>query len=124
MVRIVIAVLSGGLIGTFLRYAIGAWVAGRYPRHYFLATLGINVVGCLVMGYLHGFFSLHMQWSAEWRAGLMVGLLGAFTTFSSFSLDVLRLLENGEVLVAGAYLLGSVGIGLLACWLGLTLARL
>ena len=58
------------------------------------------------------------------RTGLMVGVLGGLTTFSSFSLEVLRLLEAGQFAVASSYLLGSVLGGLLAAWLGMTLARL
>ncbi len=126
MSRLLLAALAGGLAGTLMRYLTGLWLVARYPRHFFLATLVVNLAGCLIIGYLHGFFVLRpeLPGAGLWRAGLMLGFLGALTTFSSFSLDTLRLLENGQVLLAMGYLLLTVTGGLLACWAGLLLARL
>lgn len=123
MTRTLLAVALGGLLGTLLRYGTGLWLTGRYPRHFFLATLLVNLLGCLLIGYLHALFMARPDWPVEWRSGLMVGVLGGFTTFSSFSLDTLRLLEGGQVLLALGYLGLSVGGGLLAAWAGLTLGR-
>lgn len=124
MIRTLLAIAFGGMLGTLLRYGAGLWLIARYPRHFFLATLLVNLLGCLAIGYLHGLFLARPELPPELRGGLIVGLLGGFTTFSSFSLDSLRLLENGQFLTALGYLGLSVGGGLCAAWAGLLLARL
>ena len=87
-------------------------------------TLLVNLVGCLLIGYLYGQFLLRPEVPLALRAGLIVGFLGGLTTFSSFSLDTLRLLESGQILLAFGYLAFSVLGGLLATWGGLTLTKL
>ena len=71
-------------------------MTAHWPHHFFLATLAVNLVGCLLIGYLYGLFLLRPEVPVEIRSGLMVGFLGGLTTFSSFSLDTLRLLESGQ----------------------------
>ena len=88
------------------------------------ATLAVNLVGCLIIGLLYGWFLLRPEVPIEIRAGLIVGFVGGLTTFSSFSLDTLRLLESGQALVAFGYLGISVFGGLLATWAGLSLTKL
>ena len=83
----------------------------------------VNLLGCLLIGVLYGLWLERPEFSPLLRQTLVVGFLGAFTTFSTFSLDTLRLLENGEGLLALAYILLSVCVGLLATWAGLSLAR-
>ena len=118
------AVATGGAIGSLLRVLTSIWVVAQWPRHYYLATFAVNVVGCFLIGFLSAYFLLRSDLPLVLRTGLMVGVLGGLTTFSSFSLEVLRLLEAGQFAVASSYLLGSVLGGLLAAWLGMTLARL
>lgn len=124
MIGIVIAVALGGMAGTLLRFATGNWVSANWPQHFYGATLAVNIVGCLLIGYLYGLFLLRPEIPLELRAGLMVGFLGGLTTFSSFSLDTLRLLESGQAPMAIGYALVSVLGGLLATWAGLTLTKL
>lgn len=124
MIRVALAVAVGGAGGCLMRFFATSWVVAHWPRHYYLATLAINLVGCLLIGLLSGLFLLRTDLPLELRTGLTVGLLGGLTTFSSFSLEVLNLLEHGRTAEAMAYLLCSVLGGLLAAWLGLTLARL
>ena len=83
----------------------------------------MNLLGCLLIGVLYGLWLERPELSPVLRQLLVTGLLGAFTTFSTFSLDTLRLLENGEGLLALGYVLLSVCIGLLATWAGLSLTR-
>jgi fluoride exporter len=124
MIGVVFAVALGGMIGTLVRYATGNWVTSHFPQHFYSATLAVNLVGCLMIGYLYGLFLMRPEVPEALRAGLMVGFLGGLTTFSSFSLDTLRLLENGQAPVAIGYAVISVLGGLLATWAGLTLTKL
>ncbi|MGM3388127.1 fluoride efflux transporter CrcB [Stutzerimonas stutzeri] len=124
MMRVLLAVVAGGVLGTLIRFGVSTWVASSWPRHSYLATLAVNLIGCLAIGYLYATFLLRPEWSPELRNGLMIGFLGALTTFSSFSLDGLRLFESGQIGMAFIYLAASVIGGVLAAWVGLTLGRL
>lgn len=124
MIRIVFAVAAGGVVGSLLRFGVAQWVSAQWPRHFFFATLAVNLLGCLLIGYLYALFLTRPEFSPELRAGLIIGFLGALTTFSSFSLDGLRLLESGQVATAFGYLAASLCGGLAATWAGIALARL
>lgn len=124
MIKVALAVAAGGAVGSVLRFLTSAWVVAQWPRHYYLATFAVNLIGCLAIGFLSALFLLRTDISLELRTGLTVGVLGGLTTFSSFSLEVLRLLELGQFGVAASYLLCSVIGGLGAAWLGMTLVRL
>jgi CrcB protein len=87
---LIVAVSVGGIAGTLLRFATGNWVNANWPRHFYTATLAVNIVGCLLIGVLYGLFLIRPEVPIEVRAGLMVGFLGGLTTFSSFSLDTVR----------------------------------
>lgn len=124
MIKVAIAVALGGAAGSLLRFLTSTWVVANWPRHYYLATLAVNLIGCLAIGFLSACFLLRSDIPLVLRTGLTVGVLGGLTTFSSFSLEVLRLLESGQHGLAISYLLGSVLGGLGAAWLGMSLARL
>ena len=124
MIPLVAAVSIGGVAGTLLRFATGNWINANWPRHFYPATLAVNIVGCLLIGILYGLFLIRPEVPIEVRAGLLVGFLGGLTTFSSFSLDTVRLLESGQVPLALGYAALSVFGGLLATWAGLSLTKL
>ena len=124
MIGVVFATALGGMLGTLLRYATGNWVTNHFPQHFYSATLAVNLLGCLMIGYLYGLFLMRPEVPEALRAGLLVGFLGGLTTFSSFSLDTLRLLESGQLPTALVYLGASVFGGLIATWAGLTFAKL
>jgi CrcB protein len=124
MIGVVFAVALGGMLGTLLRFATSNWVSSHFPQHFYGATLAVNLVGCLLIGYLYGLFLLRPEVPLALRAGLIVGFLGGLTTFSSFSLDTLRLLESGQAPLALGYATLSVLGSLLATWAGLTLTKL
>ncbi|WP_040263775.1 fluoride efflux transporter CrcB [Pseudomonas massiliensis] len=124
MIPTVVSVAVFGIFGGLLRFATGTWVTANYPRHYYLATLAVNLVGCLIIGYLYGAFLARPDAPLYLKAGLVVGFVGGLTTFSSFSLDTLRLLESGQAPLAFGYAAASVLGGLLATWAGLYLTKL
>ena len=117
------AIALGGALGALSRYGISQWIMQAWPKAFPLATFAVNLIGCLIIGILYGLWSSRPEFSPVLRQGLFVGFLGAFTTFSTFSLDALRLMENGEGLMALAYILLSVCVCLLATWAGLSLVR-
>ena len=109
-------------MGGMLRFAIGHWVLTRWPVHFMLPTLFVNVMGSFLVGAAWAW--LHRGQAAPWAAPLFVsGFLGGFTTFSALSLEVFRLWEEGRTGLAIAYGLGSPVLGLLACALGFFLVR-
>lgn len=122
--RALLAVALGGALGCTLRYLTAVWFAAHWPRHFFLGTFAVNLVGCLAIGYLFGLFLVRTDIPAELRLGLVSGVLGGLTTFSSFSLEVVRLLQSGQYPLALAYLAASIGGGMFATWMGLSLVRL
>lgn len=124
MIRMALAVGGAGVVGTLIRFALSSWVSTHWPRQFYLATLVINLVGCLLIGYLYALFLARPDLSPELRSALIIGFLGALTTFSSFSLDGLRLIESGQIMTAIGYVLTSVLGGLFAAWAGLSLGRL
>lgn len=124
MIQTILAVSIAGIAGTLLRFAMGNWVNANWPRHFYGATLTVNLVGCLIIGLLYGWFLMRPEVPIEIRAGLIVGFVGGLTTFSSFSLDTLRLLESGQAPLALGYAAISVFGGLLATWAGLSLTKL
>lgn len=124
MIKVALAVAVGGAAGSLLRFLASTWVVAQWPRHYYLATLAVNLIGCLAIGFLSAYFLLRTDIPLVLRTGLTVGVLGGLTTFSSFSLEVLKLFNQGEQGSALAYLLATVLGGLSAAWLGMTLARL
>lgn len=110
----------GGAVGAVARYEVVrrlAVLAGPGGMAFPVATFLINAGGSFLMGLLAGLFSVFQLPPLLW-AGLAVGVLGGFTTFSSFSLEVLHMLEQGDFPLAAAYICGSVLLGLLGVWIG------
>ncbi len=118
-----LAVAAGGALGSVLRFGLSAWIQGFAGRGFPWGTLAVNVLGCLAMGILYALFVSRFADQLVWRAGLLIGVLGGFTTFSAFSMETFNLLEQGETVSAVAYVLASVLLCLAATWLGVQLAK-
>ncbi|KRW59907.1 fluoride efflux transporter CrcB [Pseudomonas sp. TTU2014-080ASC] len=124
MMRLALAIALGGAVGSVMRFFLGQWVVAQWPRHFYLGTLTVNVLGCLLIGVLSALFLMRSDLPVELRSGLIVGVLGGFTTFSSFSLELFKLFEGGRTAEALAYLAVSVVTGILAVWAGFALVRI
>ena len=118
-----IYIAGGGAIGALLRYGMSNGVYALMGRAFPYGTLAVNILGSLVMGLLYVLLIERMGINVQWRAALMIGLLGAFTTFSTFSLETLNLLEAGEQFKAGLNILLSVTLCVVGCWLGMIAGR-
>ena len=119
----VIAIAVGGAFGSVLRYVLSTWVHTLVGRGFPYGTLAVNVLGCLAMGILFVLLVERMGESAVWRAGLLIGVLGGFTTFSTFSIETFNLVEQGAMAKAAANMAASLVLCVGATWLGVILAR-
>jgi CrcB protein len=121
MIYLLIAL--GGAGGSILRYLLGGAIQRGSGSGFPIGTMVVNVSGCFLIGILVRQF-LNMQLSHDLRALLIVGFCGGFTTFSTFSAETLALIEGGEYVRAGAYVLLSVSLCLLATLAGMTTMQL
>lgn len=119
----ILMIAFGGAIGAVLRFLASNGVYSIMGRAFPWGTLFVNVFGSLLMGLLYVIFVERLQISTELRSLVLVGLLGAFTTFSTFSIETLTLIESGELMRAGLNMLLSVVCCVVACWLGFMLGR-
>ncbi len=121
--KMLLAVALGGAIGAVARYKTIGWVAHLAGHGFPWGTLIVNVVGSFLMGGLIEAGALRQFLTPELRAFLAVGTLGAFTTFSSFALDVAVLWERGEVAATAAYVAASTTLSILGLFAGLWTVR-
>ena len=119
---IVIAV--GGAFGAISRFWITTNVDKLYAATYPWGTFIVNLIGCFFIGLLFVLFSEKISLADDVRSLLVVGFLGAMTTFSTFSLDAFLLIEQGQYGIAFSYLLGSVVVCLIATFVGINIARI
>ncbi len=120
-----IAVIAlGAAIGANLRYGVSLWVAQRWGSAFPYGTLLINVLGSFLIGLLLVLAATRMPLSEPVRLLLVTGLLGGFTTFSSFSFEVYTLVSDGRWGAAGLYVLASLLLGLAGVFSGAGIARM
>jgi fluoride exporter len=122
----VLLVALGGALGALARYGLTALVALRLGAAPWLGTLLVNLLGCLAIGLCYGWLERSrddpVAWDG-WRLFAAMGLLGSFTTFSTFSHETLELLRRGALGLAAANAVGQVLLGLAAVWLGRALVN-
>jgi CrcB protein len=119
-----LAVAIGGALGSVARYALSSWIFDITSHKFPYATLIVNVAGSFVMGILFVVIVERAALPAEMRSLLMVGFIGAFTTFSAFSLDALGLWQNGHVLMSVIYMITTIILCLVAISTAIWLTRL
>ncbi|WP_456385170.1 fluoride efflux transporter CrcB [Desulfolithobacter sp.] len=113
----------GGFTGAVLRYLVSGWVQDRSGSIVFpFGTMAVNMLGCLVIGLLSQLVETRGMLSVETRAFVLIGLLGAFTTFSTFGNETLNLIRDGRMGLATANAGSQVVVGLLMVWLGRMIA--
>lgn len=123
--RNLLVVGLGGLIGAVLRYLVSGWLhAAMRTLAFPIGTLGVNVLGCLLIGLLGGLADNMAMLSHSTRLFLLVGILGSFTTFSTFGYETLALMRDGQFGLALANVLLQVVVGLTAVWAGYALTYL
>jgi CrcB protein len=119
----VLAIAAGGAVGSVLRFWMSTWVHSFAGRSFPYGTLTVNVLGCLVMGFLFVLFVDRLSDNAVLRAGILIGVLGGFTTFSSFSIETFNLIEQGAWFKAVVNMTGSLLLCVGATWVGVILGR-
>ncbi|NRF08510.1 fluoride efflux transporter CrcB [Agrobacterium pusense] len=119
----IILVAAGGAIGSVFRYLVGVWSVRLAGVNFPWGTLTVNVVGSFLIGLLVELVARRLNASMEMRLFLVTGVLGGFTTFSSFSLDAVSLFERGALGLSAVYVLASLSVSIAAVFAGLALGR-
>ena len=119
----VLVIGIGGFVGAVARYGIAGWIGQRWGRSFPLGTFVINVSGSFLIGLLMTLMAERFTENPQWRLLLVVGFLGAYTTFSTFEYETGALLKDGEWLFAGFNVVLSVIVGFAALKLGEVMAK-
>jgi len=123
MLKQLVMIAGGGAIGAVMRFLVSTGVHRVAGRDFPYGTLSVNMIGSLLIGFLYIYLIERASLGAEWRALLIIGFLGAFTTFSTFSMETLNLIENSELIKAASNVLLSVVLCLFATWVGVLVGR-
>ena len=121
--QLYLIVFLGAGLGGACRHGVNQFAARLLGVGFPYGTLMVNVIGSLIMGLLISYFALRGEVSQHLKLFLTTGILGGFTTFSAFSMDVAVLYERGETAAAAAYAVASVGLSILAVFVGIWLLR-
>lgn len=119
----ILFIAAGGAAGALARFGLSKAIHGLFGSAFPWGTLAVNLLGSFFIGLLSVLFTERLNVSPELKAGLLVGVLGALTTFSTFSLETFALLQQGEHVRALLNVLGNVLLCLTLTWLGILLAR-
>lgn len=119
----ILFICLGGVLGTLSRYYLGKWITSQRSFMFPLGTWVINITGSLLLGVL---FALHLQNSfPDWIWGMFgIGFCGAYTTFSTFGVETISLIESGKLKLGALYVISSVLFGLLAAFIGMLVIQL
>ncbi len=114
----------GGFLGAISRYGVALWIGQRWGRNFPLGTFLINISGSFLIGLLMSLFTERFMVNPQWRLFLVVGFLGAYTTFSTFEYETGTLVKDGEWLIAMLNVILSVSVGFIALKLGEVIAKI
>ncbi|MEM7169606.1 MAG: fluoride efflux transporter CrcB [Pseudomonadota bacterium] len=121
--KLIVAIAAGGALGAVSRHMVAGYITRHLAGGFPLGTLTVNILGSFLMGLLVGLMIQYWTVSAELRAFLTVGFLGAFTTFSTFSMETVLLMERGALAQAALYVVASVACCVVGFLGGITLVR-
>ena len=121
--QVILLIAGFGALGCVTRYYVSGWVYDLFGRNFPYGTFAVNILGAFVIGLVMEFGMRSTLLPVNLRIGLTIGFLGGLTTFSTFSYETFRLLEDGELFVATANVLMSVITCLISTWLGIHAAR-
>lgn len=119
----VLLIAGFGALGCVTRYYLSGWAYDLFGRSFPYGTFAVNILGAFLIGLVMELGMRSTLLPVSLRIGLTIGFLGGLTTFSTFSYETFKLLEDGEFFIATANLLGSVVVCLLCTWLGIQTAR-
>ena len=117
------AIAAGGALGAIMRFWVSGGIYAWLGRDFPYGTLSVNLIGSFFIGIAFILLTERLTFGSEMRAFILIGFLGAFTTFSTFSLETLMLLQEGLLFKAAANILLSVFLCIIATWSGIILAR-
>lgn len=121
--KIPLIIFIGGGLGSVARYLANRWIVSQGVTVFPYGTFLVNIIGCLLIGFLVFVTEKANIAAVEWRLFLVTGFCGGFTTFSSFAFENIQLLTNHQLFSFILYTLGSIALGFLATYLGILLAR-
>ncbi len=121
--RSIVGVALAGALGALTRYGLEGLISGRFSGSFPLGTFVINVTGSFALGLLFIVLTERTTVDPAMRTAITIGFLGAYTTFSTFSFETVRLLEDGAYATAAANVVASITLGLLAAWAGMSVGR-
>lgn len=124
MLKNILVVALGGGVGSALRYLVSISVQKSMSVTFPWGTLAVNIIGCIVIGFLYGIADKGLLVATEWRLFLMVGICGGFTTFSAFAGEGFTLLRTGEIFSLAIYAGLSLFLGILAVYISYTITNL
>jgi CrcB protein len=113
----------GGCLGSILRFWLGSYIGSKMGTRFPYGTLVINVTGSFLIGLVYALLIAKTTWSPNWRYLIPIGFIGGYTTFSSFELETLRTIQDGQIGVGLLYVGLSVCVGFVAVWGGVIAGR-